>query len=274
MKKVLLTTILLSAVAMTASAQNISVTSPTLRNDNLKGPVRAVLTTTVYEVGEGDEYGFFQVENSSYDTVGRLLYSINTSPDGLDDVFTYNYDSLGRLATVDSRRREVYTDTYRYNAAGQLESIEERWPKEGGKNSLNTTYNVVRRDSQGRPLRIEGDMNEDGMRWVYSYEYRADGHTVIQKVEPQGMETRKYYNQRGTLDSAMYGSTKTTFTYNEHGDMTEYRDLNAFSAERITTYSYPEEEWLFDKYGNWTTRYITFHDGSKCFETRTIIYYE
>ncbi len=273
MKKALLTTILFCA-AFSVAAQNIYVTAPTLSNDKLRGPVQAVLTTSVYEVGEGDEHGFFQVENSSYDTAGRLLYSINTSPDGLDDVFTYNYDSMGRLETVDSRRREVYTDTYRYNATGQLEAIEERWPEEGGKTGLNTTYNVVQRDSLGQPLRIESETNEEGMRLVYSYEYRADGHTVTQKVDPQGIETRKYYNQRGTLDSTIYGSTKTTFTYNEHGDMTEYRDLNAYSAERVTTYSYPEEEWLFDKYGNWTTRYITFHDGSKCFEVRTIIYYE
>lgn len=273
MKKALLTTIFFCAALMVA-AQNIYVTASTLRDDNIKGPVRAVLTTTVYEIGEGDEYGFFQVENSNYDTAGRLQYRINTSPDGLDDVFTYNYDNLGHLSTVTSHRREVYTDTYRYNAAGQLETIEERWPEEGGKSSLNTTYTVVQRDSQGWPLRIESDMNGEGMRWVYSYEYRTDGHTVTQKVEPQGIEMRKYYNQQGTLDSAIYGSTKTTFTYNEHGDMTEYRDLNAYSDERITTYSYPEEEWLFDKYGNWTTRYITFHDGSRCFEMRTIIYYE
>lgn len=274
MKKALLTTILLWA-AFSVAAQNIYVTAPTLRDDNLKGPVRAVLTTTVYEVGEGDEYSFFHVENSSYDTVGRLLYNINTYSDGLGVVFTYNYDSLSRLSTVvESHPTEIYTDTYRYNADGQLETIEVRCPKEGGNNKPNTTYSVVRRDSQGRPLRIEGNMDEEGKQWVYVYEYHANGHTVTHKVEPQGMETHEYYNQRGTLDSAMYCSTKTTFTYNEHGDMTEDRDLNAYSDERVTTYSYPEEEWLFDKYGNWTTRHITFYDGSKCFEVRTIIYYE
>ena len=123
MKKALLTTILFCA-ALSVTAQNIYVTAPTLRNDNLKGPVRAVLTTTVYEVEEGDEFGSFQVENCSYDTAGRLLYSIYLLYSGIDGVTTYDYDSQGRLTKVSARQVPTYTETYHYNDSDQLESIE------------------------------------------------------------------------------------------------------------------------------------------------------
>lgn len=272
MKKALLTTILLCAVAMTAAAQNIYVTAPTLRNDNLKGPVRAVLTTTVYEVEEGDEFGSFQVENCSYDTAGRLLYSIYLLSSGIDGVTTYDYDSQGRLTKVSARQVPTYTETYHYNDSDQLESIEYI-----GHEQEKSTYHVVKRDTKGRPLLIEETPSGDSLHYTESYEYCVDGYSVTERNGRYGIIRRTYYNINGTKDSVVTGQNfKETYIYNANGNLLEERvdGMSNYPDGAVVTYRYPEEEWLTDRHGNWTTRYITGANGNKFIEMRTIIYYE
>ena len=271
MKKALLTTILF-CTALSVAAQNIYVTAPTLRNNNLKGPVRAVLTTMVYEVEEGDEYASFQVENNSYDTAGRLLYSIYLLSSGIDGVTTYDYDNQGRLIMVSARHMPTYTETYHYNASGQLESIELI-----GHEQEKSTYHVVKRDRKGRPLLIEETPLDDSLHYTESYEYRADGYSVTERNGRYGIIRRTYYNINGTKDSVVTGQNfKETYIYNANGNLLEERvdGMSNYPDGAVVTYRYPEEEWLTDRHGNWTTRYITGANGNKFIEMRTIIYYE
>lgn len=271
MKKALLTTIFFCAALMVA-AQNFYVTAPTLRNDNLKGPVRAVLTTTVNEVEEGDEYGSFQVENNSYDTAGRLLYSIYLLSSGSDGVTTFDYDSQGKLIRVSARYEPTYTETYHYNDSGQLESIEYI-----GHEQEQSTYHVVKRDNMGRPLLIEETPLDDSLHYTESYEYCVDGYSVTERNGRYGIIRRTYYNINGTKDSVVTGQNfKETYIYNANGNLLEERvdGMSNYPDGAVVTYRYPEEEWLTDRHGNWTTRYITGANGNKIIEMRTIIYYE
>lgn len=275
MNKALLILIPLCTMVMTTVAQ-IFDGAPTLKDDNLKGPVHIVQTMATFDAGPENGYAFSQVVTDVYDTAGRLTCHINSSSDGLDDILTYEYDQWGRLAKVSSLTREVYTDTYHYNAAGQLESIEQRWTEDF--EMFNHTLHVVKRDNAGRALLVESSGDREGTFDNFSIERHGDGEIVTETLIMHGdtINVRHtYYNSHGTIDSVVDRRDKTIYKYNANGDIIECRSSGTpdYPKGRVTIYSYGEESRR-DIYGNWTIRDIVYPDGSKDFERRTIIYYE
>lgn len=274
MRKVILIAIPLCIVAMTAAAQPMIV-PPTLKDNNLKGPVHVVQTMRIFTVSDEEGDAFYEVETKSYDTAGRLTYRICSSPEILDDVFTYEYDHAGRLAKVSSLMREVYTNTYHYNAFGQLESIESRFTDDF--EIYNHTLYVLKHDREGRPLQIESTYDGDSARNIYSYEYRTDGMTITDIYEKRNdtiAVENTYYNLQGAVDSVIsnHGREKTINTYNDRGDLIKKQSTNRVRSYAIT-YRYGEESWQTDPYGNWKYRDVTLPTREECYERRTIIYY-
>jgi len=121
MIKALLTASLFCAATLYAAAQPL-ITVPTLRDDNLKGPVHIVQTTV-----SDDPMAFYRRKTKAYDTAGRLTYCIEQIPQIPGNIFTYEYNQEGGLAKVCSKSHEVYTNTYHYDAIRQLDSIVTRW---------------------------------------------------------------------------------------------------------------------------------------------------
>ena len=262
MKNAILTTILLFAVAMTAAAQP-EIAPRTVETEGLHGLVRMVVTTWNYMLSDSSGYAVDNSTTMTFDTAGRLTMYVEMGSDGLDGVYSYDYDTQGRISRYQLHYGEPHTETYVYDDGGRLWYTEVRYSdafQESNHGNVVTAY-----DKQGRVLTIEDTM----WKQTYVYSYNQDGTLRSITTQYNKGETTMYYGQHG-LDSVT--GTKY-YEYDDNGNVvkmvTKWPNLN-----EIYTITYTYDKADFDMYGNWWFRKITCSDGTQAFERRQIIYYE
>lgn len=264
MKKVLLTTILLCAMAITAAAQ--PEMPRTVTSEGLRGPVRMVVTTWNYE--SPDSSGGYAISCSTtqtFDTAGRLTMHIEMDAVGLDNVLSYDYDAQGRITKVQSYFGEPYTETYVYAPDGRLLYTEVSYVDAFAES--NCRNEVTDYDKQGRVLAFKNTT----YGYICDYAYHTDGSLKSLTSKHGQREETSYYGPYG-LDSV---SGTKYYTYDERGNVVQtvskWPNLN---QTRKVSYSYDD---YFDSYGNWKLRNLTYSDKDETFEAferRQIIYYE
>ena len=264
MKNALLITILLCAVAMATTAQP-EVAPRTVETEGMHGPVRMVVTTWNYKLSDSSGYAIDNSTTMTFDTAGRLTMYVEMGSDGLDGVYSYDYDAQGRIARHRLHFGEPHTETYVYDNAGRLLYTEVRYSDAFHESDHR---NVVKAyDQQGRGLAIE----DTAWKQTYVYAYNQDGTPKIISTKFNKGETTLYYGQYG-LDSVS-GVGVHYYQYDNKGnvvkDVSKWPNLNQVYT---TTYTYDESD--FDMYGNWWFREMTYSDGKQTFERRQIIYYE
>ena len=264
MKKALLTTILLCAVAMTAASQPVIV-PPTVASEGLHGPVKMVMSSTIFNTNEGDA-AISTSQTWLFDSAGRLTDNISMSEDGMHDLATYRYDAHGRLASAshwggDASRDEKYI----YANDGRLLRIEVSWHQDESTHA----YLVTGYDAQKRTTVIKDTANRE---ITYRYSYDDAGRLKTSSYTMFGKPIVTYYGPYG-IDSTVSEGAKTTYQYNERGELffERYKHFS-ISTEPQWNYTY-DSDW-HDKYGNWHSRRITLPDGTECTEDRLIIFYD
>lgn len=256
--------ILLCAAAMTAMAQPVIV-PPTVASEGLCGPVKMVMSSKIFNTTEGDA-AISTSETWLFDAAGRLTDYISMSEDGMHGVMTYRYDAFGRPASAsywggDASRDEKYI----YADDGRLLRIEVSWFQDESTQS----YLVTGTNSQKRTTAI---MDTSGGGITYRYSYDDAGRLKTTSYTMFGKPVVTYYGPYG-MDSTVSEGAKTTYQYNERGELVLERQVHfSISNEPQSTYTY-DPDWR-DQYGNWHARTITLPDGTEYFEDRRIIFYE
>lgn len=264
--KTLMTTILLCAATMMAAAQP-TIAPPTLASEGLRGPVKMVMSSTLYTTESGDA-AICTSETWLFDSDGRLTDYLSMSDDGQNYSTTYRYNAQGGLASASYRGGDgTREETYVYAADGGLLRIEVDYP---GESKL--AYLVTGTDAQKRPTTML-DTSSEGVSYSFSHDNSGRQKTVTTTMF--GKQTVTYHGLYG-IDSTISPNERIVYQYNEHGDLAlrVWKNYN-IPAEHRDTYTY-DLHWI-DRYGNWRWRKITFHDGtefSEFFEDRQIIYNE
>lgn len=259
MKRIALTIIML-CVWMAVTAQP-DVVPPTAAREYLRGPVKMVMTTMIFNNEQGDAC-ISSATTNLYDRSGRLTTSVDMSEDGIDGGVIYRHDGQGRLASTrwwggDSRREERYV----YASDGRMLRIETTYHDGSRWSHIVTAY-----DASGRPLA----MKDTASGFLYSFSYKPDGSLRTSTLTIFDKATVTYYGQYG-VDSVVSQNEKTFYQYNDKGELTQERSLNSVvPGEKRFTY----DQHFYDDHGNWTWRKITFPDGTEAAEDREIIYYE
>lgn len=260
MKRTTLILIALCSWAWTATAQP-NVVPLTAARENLRGPVKMVMTTMIFNNEQGDAC-ISSATTNLYDRSGRLTTSVDMSEDGIDGRVIYRYDGQGRLASTswwggDSRREEryVYTSDRRMLRIETTYHDGSRW-----------SHIVTAHDALGRPLA----MKDSASGFLYNFSYKADGSLRTSTLTIFDKPTVTYYGRYG-VDSVVSRNEKTYYRYNDTGELTQERSLNTVvPGEKRFTY----DQHFYDDHDNWTWRKITFPDGTEAAEDREIIYYE
>ena len=266
MKKTPLTTILLCAAAMTATAQPVA-TSPTVASEGLHGPVKMVMSSTIFNTTEGDA-AISTSQTWLFDTAGRLTDYISMSEDGIQHgTATYRYDAHGRLASTSYWGGDASHDgKYIYTDDGRLLRIEVVYHQDESK----MAYFVTGCDAQKHITAIM-DTSNGGITYRYSYD--DAGQLKTSSYTMFGKPVVTYYGPYG-IDSTVSEGTKSIYQYNERGELIlERLNLFSISTEPQWIYTY-DPDWR-DKYGNWHWRKITtLPDGTEYVEDRLIIFYD
>lgn len=249
-RHILLTAMLLCAAAH-AGAQYTSYTlylPITSADFHLSGPVKEISSYGENPANEAhwttwcrfDRDGrLTEYEEWSYGGGERRLYHYS---DGRLDSITLDVDSAysyGWFYSYDDKgcpamqiQRYVFIDTIRYTCDKQCRIIEEY----AGQTTTRYTY-----DTNGRITTMsKGDVTT-------CFEYNALGHKTKQ-----------------TTQNSDFIRTET-YTYNDHGDMTEYRQFTSNPNYDSIAIQY---EYTYDTLGNWVT-----HSGNEFIATRTIEYF-
>ena len=241
------------------------VIPPTVTSEGLHGPVKMVMSSTIFNTTEGDA-AISTSETWLFDTAGRLTDNISMSEDGMHDLATYRYDAHGRIASASYRGGDATRDeTYIYTDDGKLLRIEVSWFHD----ESTQAYLVTGCDAQKRTTAIKDTAN-GGITYRYSYD--DAGRLKTSSYTMFGKPVVTYYGPYG-MDSTVSKGAKTTYQYNDRGELVLER-LKHFSIsnEPQSTYTY-DPDWR-DQYGNWHSRRITLPDGTECFEDRLIIFYD
>ena len=245
--------ILAAALLLAATHADAQYTSYTLympitaADFNLHGPVEEVSSYGEDPVEEAhwtyshsfDRDGrLTEYEEWSYGGGERRLYhysdgrldSISLADDSTHSYgWFYTYDANGCPAM--QTRRYVTIDTIRYTCDEQCRIVEEHV----GRKTTRYTY------TDGRIVTMtDGDA-------ITRYEYDAHGHKTKQ-----------------TTQNGNFVRTEA-YTYNDHGDMTEYCQFTTNPNYDTIAIQY---EYTYDTLGNWVT-----HSGNEFIATRTIEYF-
>jgi YD repeat-containing protein len=169
---------------------------------------------------------FFQ-----YDADGNFLYTLFGKRHDLNVKLIPTYDKDGRLIREGN---ETHTLNYRYNDRGDLSEIEHfRHP-------------------------VGADRDESpSNRWVYSYEYDANGtvtqrrtdYFVFGRLDGSSI-TRYTYNDQGLLAQEVTGTRTTTYTYDTQGRLlikVIADPSDRYHPEDTETYHYGDL-YMFDTY--------------------------
>lgn len=254
MKKALLTTILLCAVAVTATAQR-ELSVPTAAG--IKGPVHVVQATRWYDYEGQDVWPL--TWSDAYGRDGLLMYEIYSTEWGDVEKTYYWKDKQGRLTDL------IYYGTgkgyhYIYSDDGRLLFIINDAHDKGDKDD---TLLVTKYDGQGRTLELSSND-----KTKYRYTYYPDGQLF--SAEQVDAWTR-YYNRQGLEDSTRQYYGFERHVYNEHGDEIEQIIINNATGDTVTVrYNYGADR---DRYGNWLSMDFE-RDGIHYYVRRHIIYYE
>lgn len=256
MKKALLTTILLCAVAVTALAQE----TPWfwhLDDYTLKGSVEEVRE---YRIEKRDDP---ELQDTDY-------YFYTYSPDG--HILTKYFNDVDKLCHniyywsthLDSiiRDGDCYSiEYYLYDDNGRLERVIH------GVSGHTDTMTIIY-DERGFPVKTSGDFDSEANGpW---YEWYDDGR--IKGIGSKHWGKRYEYDSLGRLIKESYQDEHVvTYTYNEQGDIAQIqRDPNGnwyYDKGKVTTTSYT---YKYDSHGNWIEQYI-----NGCLDIiRKITYYE
>ncbi len=257
MKKALLTTILLCAMAMAAAAQEM----PWFWHRDkcpLKGKVKEVRN---YEIEmrndpelQDTDYYFY-----TYSIDGRILTEY------LNDVgkLCHNqyYWSNDRLDSI-VRDGDCYSfEYYIYNADGRLHQV-----IHGVLSRTDTTTIIY--DNRGLPVSTSGDFDSKANKtW---FEWYDDGR--IKGIGSKYWGKRYEYDDQGRMTTETYNDGHVeTYTYNEQGDVSHIKHdpkgNTSYDFGRIAETSYT---YTYDNHGNWTEEY---HNGTLSV-IRKITYYE
>ena len=256
MKKVLLTTILFCASAMTALAQE----TPWfwhLDDYTLKGYVKEVREYRI--VMRNDP----ELQDTDY-------YFYTYSPDG--HILTEYFDDVDKLCHntyywsthLDSIVRDGdchSIEYYLYDDNGRLERVIH------GVNGPTDTMTIIY-DERGFPVKTSGDFDSKANGpW---YEWYDDGR--IKGIGSKHWGKRYEYDSQGRLIKVTYqDELVVTYTYNEQGDIAQkQRDPNGhryYNNGKVTTTSYT---YKYDSHGNWIEQY----SGKTLEIIRTITYYD
>lgn len=133
------------------------------------------LPTQIDEAGRSARY--------TYDAQGNLLKETLTA-DGKSRVWTYTYNNLGQVLSVDGPRTDIKDlSTFSYDAQGNLASIT---------NALGQTTHITAYDAHGRPLSLE---------------------------DPNTLTAKLAYDLRGRLVSRSVDAELTRYAYDGAGDL-------------------------------------------------------
>lgn len=181
---------------------------------------------------EYEEWSYGGGELHLYHYTGSRLDSITLDVDNAYGYgWFYSYDDKGCPAM--QIQRYVFIDTIRYTCDKQCRIMEEH----AGQTTTRYTY-----DTNGRITTMsKGDVTT-------CFEYNALGHKTKQ-----------------TTQNGDFIRTET-YTYNDHGDMTEYRQFSTNDID--TSFTIQIEYTTYDHHGNWTAR-----TDNEFLMTRTIKYF-
>lgn len=179
---------------------------------------------------ESEEWSYGGGERRLYHYSDGRLDSISLADDSTNSYgWFYTYDANGCPAM--QTRRYITIDTIRYTCDEQCRIVEEHV----GRKTTRYTY------TDGRIVTMtESDA-------ITRYEYDAQGHMT-----------------KETTQNGDFVRTET-YTYNGHGDRTEYRQFTSNpNYDSIAI----QDEYTYDTLGNWVTQ-----SGNEFIATRTIEYF-
>jgi hypothetical protein len=250
MKKALFTSIILCAVAITSSAQEL----PWFWHENdyaLKGHVKEVREYHIEMRGDPE------LQDTDY-------YFYTYSPDG--HILTEYFDDVDKLCHntyywsthLDSIVRDGdchSIEYYLYDNNGRLNRVIYGVP--GHIDTLTVLY-----DDRGFPTKTSGDKLTKP--W---YEWYDDGR--IKGIGSKHWSKRYEYDSLGRLKKESYQDKHVvTYTYNEQGDIALMEEnSNGTNQGKVTKTSYT---YKYDSHGNWIEQYR----GKTLIIIRIINYYE
>lgn len=176
-----------------------------------------------------------------------LFFAANSVTHSSGVGITYVRDGAGRITSITDPLGQ--TQTYAYNAAGNLETHTDR-----GSNVTTFTYdgsNFLTRidDPLGNtPIRNEYDADgrliaqtdADGNRTLFDSDPNAGTETVTQQ---DGTVTLLQYDQAGNLTSGSVGAATKTYTYDANGNRLTETDANG----NTTTFTYDANDQMLSE---------------------------
>lgn len=280
----------LSTVMM---AQPSRVEIKTLKDYQLKGPVKKVLDTTglaqkftqegYLQFNGFSEEGKLTGTTYTYDKVGHLL-----KKESLDNASVYTYNARGQMIKeqILSGTKCISSTSYLYDMNGH---VRQEILKSGVVSSFKNTY-----DTQKRLVKIEhvllpsnSLLNTTDITYLPNgwtrYVLRERTTQIIKEYDNKGRErsnimhdsssnqntksARNYDDNDNLIEYQGLFST-TLYTYNDQGELTAKEEIGSLSTIK-TKYIYTK----YDPVGNWVER-IADNDGEQNIETRTIEYFE
>jgi RHS repeat-associated protein len=174
------------------------------------------------------------VTTYSYDADNRLIDVTNTGPGGVISAFQYTRDAIGNRTSLVSSGSSVQTGTtnYSYDSMGRL---------------ILVTY-------------------PDGSTATYSYDNAGNRSKLVQDVKGKTTTTTYSYNAANELLQLTAGTAKTTFTYDNNGNMTSQQ-----TGKNSITYTYNAENELASVSKGTTTLNYTYNgDGFRAGKAITV----
>ena len=208
-----------------------------LQKMNILGDVESITETTYNIFSDEEETKFERDEDPSLiavltiDNTGNILEQKITLPqshDSMSTSYVYENELKTKEISIDANGREEHT-TLEYDENLLLVS---ETTKRNGNDMARTTY-LYNEQSQ---LTEIATLYTNGVHVRRMLTYDTNGN----KVEERMIEKSEFTSEE-----------RTSYTYNEHGEVTETTDYDTEGNILITTqYQYAD----YDEHGNWTSK--------------------
>jgi RHS repeat-associated protein len=164
----------------------------------------------------------------AYDAQGHELAPVTTLADGTQSGLTYNYDALGRIASVSDNAR-----TYSYDANGQIGSMSvySDVAKTNVAYQAKFGYDAARRANTLKDL--VGPLSTQ----LHSYSYGYDTANNILTATADGATVGYVYDNLNELTQVTDATGTTSFTYDANHNRTQMVALVG-STSYTTSYTY------------------------------------
>lgn len=240
-------------VGWDAGTSTVTLTSAAQTGENGGAEPIYLLTKELSTITYDSDYASFSVTSKTeyrYDGNNNLVYYGITS-DSVNFNVTYTYDSKDQLVKAVSSGDEECTETYTYDADGNLTGYKAVYSD----GTLESVYTY-----QSGLLMKEASSVKSGDSTAYSstITYTYDSQDQVIKIEEYSIDRNSGYSYTSTTSYTYDGkgnvltehmedsdySYSGAYTYDAHGNVLTYKYTNSLGTGYTVTYTYDSNENL------------------------------